>query len=262
MLILNLFQYFSINNTKMKQTKKQHKAITVPSPEERVREKIKICGMKYPDNITQVAALQPDYLGFIFYEKSLRNFDAKSIPDIPNTIKKVGVFVNTTIDFVIEKIHTHHLQAVQLHGEETPEYCSTLRTRYAKTISASYYKSPKKHQNPKNLELIKVFSIKNEFNFEVLKPYENKVNYFLFDTKGKLPGGNGYTFNWDVLNNYPSTKPFFLSGGIGINEIENIKKFLQSKVSAYCYAIDVNSKFETAPGLKKIDDLKIFKNEL
>ena len=171
--------------------------------------KLKVCGMKYQDNIIQVAALQPDYLGFIFYEKSARNFDAVSIPNISESIKKTGVFVDADINFVKEKINTHKLKAVQLHGKESPEYCKQL--------------------HEENVEIFKVFSIKNEFDFGVLEPYNGIVNYFLFDTKGKLPGGDGYVFDWTILNNYPSTTPFFLSGGIGLNEIDDIKKFQQSK---------------------------------
>jgi len=210
--------------------------------------KLKVCGMKYANNIEQVTALQPDYLGFIFYEKSARHFDA-IIPQIPDSIKKVGIFVDETIAVVIEKINTHHLQAVQLHGDEPPEYCLKLK-RYYEDIA------------DEKLEIIKVFSIKNEFNFEVLKPYDTVCDYFLFDTKGKLPGGNGFTFDWDVLNNYPSTKPFFLSGGIGLDELEKLKEFQQSNASKYCYAIDVNSKFEIEPGLKNIELLKEFKQNI
>ena len=210
--------------------------------------KLKICGMKYQDNMTKVAALQPDYLGFIFYDKSARNFDT-IIPKISGAIKKTGVFVNEDLQVVIEKIKTFDLQAVQLHGEETPEYCDDLKNRHAELVSAS-------------LEIIKVFSIKNEFNFEVLKPYESVCDYFLFDTKGKHPGGNGYTFDWNVLNTYPSTKPFFLSGGIGFDEVEAVKEFQKSTASKYCFALDVNSKFEIEPGLKDIELLKTFKQSL
>ncbi len=224
---------------------------SIPSPSGRVRERIrlKVCGMKYQDNIELIAALQPDYLGFIFYKKSARHFDSESIPKLPKSIKKTGVFVNEDLNTVIEKIKTHTLQAIQLHGEESPEYCDALRKRHAELVSASH-----------SIEIIKVFSIKNEFNFEVLKHYENVCDYFLFDTKGKLPGGNGYTFDWNVLNNYPSTKPFFLSGGIGLEEIEKIKEFTRSSASKYCYALDVNSKFEMEPGLKNIDLLQKFKD--
>ncbi len=218
---------------------------STPSPSDKTGVKIKVCGMKYKDNIEQVAGLQPNYLGFIFYEKSARHFDSKNIPKIPKTIIKTGVFVNEDIVSVLEKIKTYNLQAVQLHGDEAPEYCLKLKSVTSTTV-----------------EIIKVFSIKNEFNFDILKPYQNVCDYFLFDTKGKLPGGNGYPFDWNVLNNYPSTKPFFLSGGIGLNEIEKIKKFQQSKASKYCYAIDVNSKFEIEPGLKNIELLNYFKEKL
>ncbi|WP_370480230.1 phosphoribosylanthranilate isomerase [Tamlana flava] len=204
--------------------------------------KLKVCGMKYQDNIEQVAALQPDYLGFIFYNQSARNFDLEYIPKISKSIKKVGVFVDASLDLIQAKIEKHHLNSVQLHGEESPEFCDALKNE--------------------KIEIIKVFSIKDEFNFELLKPYENIVDYFLFDTKGKLPGGNGYTFNWDVLKDYPSTKPFFLSGGIGFDEVEKIKAFKSSKASKYCYAMDVNSKFEIEPGLKNIELLTEFKNKL
>jgi len=198
--------------------------------------------MKYQDNIEHVAALQPDYLGFIFYEKSARHFDSVSIPELPKSTIKTGVFVDADLEFVLDKITIHNLQAVQLHGKESPEYCKKLSS--------------------KSVEIIKVFSIKDEFNFDALKPYEDVCDYYLFDTKGKLPGGNGYTFDWNILSNYPSTKPFFLSGGIGLNEVENIKQFVNSKASTYCYALDVNSKFEIEPGLKDISILKEFKNVL
>ncbi|QXP79762.1 MULTISPECIES: phosphoribosylanthranilate isomerase [Winogradskyella] len=211
--------------------------------------KLKICGMKYKDNLEAVANLQPDYLGFIFYEKSKRNFDS-FIPKLSKSIKKTGVFVNESLDVVIEKVKEFDLQAVQLHGEESPEYCSKLKENCQTEHGLS------------DIEIIKVFSIKDEFNFKDLAPYETVCDYFLFDTKGKLPGGNGYTFNWDVLKNYPSTKPYFLSGGIGLNEVENVLSFLQSQESKLCYAIDVNSKFELEPGLKNIEGLKLFKEKL
>jgi len=217
--------------------------------------KLKVCGMKYQDNINQVATLQPDYLGFIFYDKS-RRFIQDNIPQVPNTIKKVGVFVDADLSDVTDKINKYKLQAVQLHGKESPKFCDALHR--VELVSASHDNDLKQVQ----VEIIKVFSIKDEFNFDTLKPYEEVCDYFLFDTKGKLPGGNGYTFNWNVLKNYPSTKPFFLSGGIGLDQIENIKQFQNSEASKYCYAIDVNSKFEIEPGLKNIKQLKELKKNL
>ncbi|MEZ7503958.1 phosphoribosylanthranilate isomerase [Flavobacterium sp. Arc2] len=188
--------------------------------------------MKYPDNILEVAAMLPDYMGFIFWEKSARYFDGV-IPELPKSIKKVGVFVNETAAIINEKVAKHDLQAVQLHGKESASFCETLR-----------------NQLPKDIQIIKVFSIQDEFDFSTLEPFESLCDYFLFDTKGKLPGGNGTTFDWKVLENYTSTKPFFLSGGIGVEELEAVKQIL--KMNLPVYAIDVNSKFETAPGLKNI----------
>lgn len=227
--------------------------------------RLKVCGMKYEDNIKAVAALNPDYLGFIFYEKSLRNFKLNSIPEIPNHIKKTGVFVDSDLDFAIKKVTQFGFKAIQLHGEESPEFCLALKRHYNKkndeVISPKEtvgHDSFQKSQNDNKVEIIKVFSINDNFNFDVLKPYETIVDYFLFDTQGKLPGGNGFTFNWSVLNKYPSTTPFFLSGGIGLEQVENLKQFLNSEASKYCEVIDVNSQFEIEPGLKKIEDLVKF----
>ena len=188
--------------------------------------------MKYPDNILEVGSLLPDYMGFIFWEKSARYFDG-IIPDLPKSIKKVGVFVNETILVIEEKIAKYHLQAIQLHGKESVEFCTELKNKIDPSI-----------------EIFKVFSADENFDFSVLKAYEPVCDYFLFDTKGKLPGGNGTTFDWRILENYPSTKPFFLSGGIGIEELDSINEI--SKTNLPIYAIDVNSKFEIEPGLKNI----------
>lgn len=221
-------------------------AQTLVAPAKQTKLQIKVCGMKYQDNIKNVAELQPDYLGFIFYKDTPRHFDT-IIPNISKKIKKVGVFVNAEIGTIVENVNKFKLDAVQLHGEESPYFCSILR-------STSLISRP--------FELIKVFSVKEEFNFEVLEPYDAICDFYLFDTKGKLPGGNGYTFNWSLLNDYPSTKPFFLSGGIGLDQVSAIKQFKNSEASKYCYAIDVNSKFETEPGLKNTSILREFINKL
>ncbi len=243
-----------------------------PSSLERAGVRLKICGMKFQDNIEAVAALQSDYLGFIFYEKSTRFFDGE-IPKLPQHIKKVGVFVNASLDYIIRKVNKYDLQAVQLHGKESPEFCVELKRHYEEcqfersreqndvVIShkeTDCHNFSQKSRNDKAIEIIKVFSIKNDFDFKVLESYEDVCDYYLFDTKGKLPGGNGYTFNWEVLKNYPSTKPYFLSGGIGLDEVESILSFLRRQESKYCYVIDVNSKFEIEPGLKEIEQLKEF----
>jgi phosphoribosylanthranilate isomerase len=204
--------------------------------------KLKICGMKYPDNILEVGALLPDYMGFIFWEKSARYFDGV-IPDLPKSIKKVGVFVNESTEVILAKAIKYDLQAIQLHGQESLEFCLNL-----------------KNELDSKIEIIKVFSVDDDFNFDALKPFETVCDYFLFDTKGKLPGGNGTTFDWKVLEKYPSSKPFFLSGGIGIEEMEAVKEI--SKTDLPLYAIDINSKFEIEPGLKNIEKLNSFKDNL
>ena len=198
--------------------------------------------MKYPDNILEVGALLPDYMGFIFWEKSSRYFDGV-IPQLPKSIKKVGVFVNESIAVILAKAQKYDLQAIQLHGQESVEFCQDLKNKTDNTI-----------------EVIKVFSVDDSFDFEVLKPFETVCDYFLFDTKGKLPGGNGTTFDWKALEKYPSSKPFFLSGGIGIEEMEAVKEI--AKTNLPLYAIDVNSKFEIEPGLKNTEKLNSFKNNL
>jgi len=207
----------------------------------------KVCGMKYEDNMEAIAALNPNYMGFIFWEPSSRFFENK-IPHIPPNIKKVGVFVDADIHSIMEKINTHDLNAIQLHGNESSTYCKELKQAL--------------EQNNNTIAIIKAFALRDTFDFTVLNPFENVCDYYLFDTKGALPGGNGYTFDWGILKDYPSTKPYFLSGGIGPNEIEQVLDFLKTPAATYCKVLDLNSKFETAPGLKDKETLQEFKKTL
>lgn len=204
--------------------------------------KIKICGMKYPENILEIAKLQPDFLGFIFWEKSTRKMQLEQLPKLPLALQKVGVFVNADPADILERITQYQLDYIQLHGTESPKYCEELQT--------------------KGIKLIKAFSIHHHFDFTFLKNYMDCVDFFLFDTQGKLPGGNGTTFDWDILQNYPYKKPYFLSGGIGMNELEAVNIFLQTDTAKYCYAIDVNSQFESEPGRKQSNILEVFLNNL
>lgn len=196
-------------------------------------------------NIAEVAALQPDYLGFVFYKKSPRYFEGE-IPSLSLGIKKVGVFVDEKISKVIDLCKKYSLDAIQLHGNENKEYILDLQG-----YLTLYYP---------DVLVWKVFSVDENFDFNQLSVFENKVDAFLFDTKGKEKGGNGYTFNWEILKNYPSKKPFILSGGIGLEEVDPLREILKTDLPIH--AIDVNSKFESEPGLKNIEDLKKFKNEL
>jgi phosphoribosylanthranilate isomerase len=230
--------------------------------------KLKVCGMKYVENIQQVAGLQPDYLGFIFYEKSKRNFEG-IIPELSKGIKKTGVFVNEMLEIVISLVEEYRLDAIQFHGDESAEYITTLQNKLEER-SRLFIEENKQIKKKKNqhyisdhkVEIIKVFGIKNSFNFDILKPYLEVVDFFLFDTKGKERGGNGTKFDWQVLESYPFKKPFFLSGGIGLTDVDNVLSFLRRQESKYCYALDINSKFETAPGKKNIEELTKFKKEL
>ncbi len=210
---------------------------------EKMGVKVKVCGMKYPENILELVALQPDYLGFIFWDKSSRYFNG-DLPAIPASIKKVGVFVQEEIEVILAKAEKYNLQAIQLHGNESVVFCTALQEKL----------------KGKRIEIIKVFSVNDTFDFQELKPFETVCDYFLFDTKGKLPGGNGNTFDWYVLEKYPSQKPFFLSGGISLDEVESIKEILNTNLPIH--ALDLNSKFEIEPGLKDITLLQKLQHNL
>lgn len=205
--------------------------------------KLKVCGMRLAANIAAVAELQPDYLGFIFYEKSPRvisEVSAELIKYIPAEIKTVGVFVNEDIETVKEKISSLKLKAVQLHGSESPEYAAALKLSFP------------------NVEVIKAFGINEDFDFSVLEAYLNAADYFLFDTKTKAHGGSGKTFNWSVLDRYTYNKPYFLSGGIDLEHTTAIKNINDDRL----YALDINSRFETEPGLKDAAKIKEFIKEM
>jgi phosphoribosylanthranilate isomerase len=202
--------------------------------------KIKICGLKFESNILGLSKLEPDYMGFIFWEKSKRLVTG-STPNLSQTkIKKTGVFVNANFEKIKDKVHAHKLEVVQLHGLESPEFCKKIKNL--------------------GIEIIKAFSIDEKFNFNILEKYELCSDYFLFDTKGKSPGGNGISFNWDILRNYKYKKKFFLSGGIGVESIDAIKKIKKLKLPLFC--IDINSRFELNPGKKNIELIKSFKKNL
>jgi phosphoribosylanthranilate isomerase len=227
--------------------------------------KLKICGMKYPHNTEAVAQLQPDFMGFIFYKKSPRLL-IEAIPKISKSIYKVGVFVDADIDFIIDKVNQQKLDMIQLHGNESPQFCAQLKSKcqlekefWKQTINEAI--KEKQDINPyRNIKIIKAFCVDNTFNFNALNPFEKLVDYFLFDTKGRLPGGNGSVFDWDILLNYKLTKPYFLSGGIGLKQVKQLKQFKKTAISKYCFALDVNSKFEIEPGRKNIEKLKKFKS--
>lgn len=212
---------------------------------------IKVCGMQEPGNMLQISELNPDYMGFIFYKKSPRYFKGE-LPTISSEIKKVGVFVNAEIQEIIKIVSHYGLKAVQLHGDESADFCKNLKAELQK--------------RRKTPEIIKVFAVGEDFKFEAIKAFEGIVDYYLFDTKTELRGGSGESFNWKLLENYPSSTPFFLSGGIGPEDTSAILRlkqhFQEIGNPGLLYAIDVNSKFELRPGLKKIKELKEFKSQI
>jgi phosphoribosylanthranilate isomerase len=199
--------------------------------------KLKICGMKDPDNTRLVALLKPDYLGFIFYHGSPRNFTGfidLSNNVIPAEIGRVGVFVNEQPETVLKKVEVYNLDMIQLHGNETPEYCF--------------------HFRDKAIPLIKAIRINGAEDFNDLEKFENTCDYFLFDTGSGGFGGTGKKFNWDLLEYYRGRLPFFLSGGIGPEDSKIIRKLDINGL----FAIDINSRFEVSPGIKDIQLLETF----
>lgn len=207
--------------------------------------KIKVCGMRDAENISELIKIKPNYIGFIFYSKSKRF--VKNFPDIaiPSEIKKIGVFVNEPIDEVLKKIEMYKLDGVQLHGDESPKYCNQLLNSRGKLIK-------------NNLEIFKAFSIDDDFDFSKTTPYLSHCSLFLFDTKGDEYGGNGKKFNWKILEKYKHNKPFLLSGGILKEDANEI-----NKISHKAFAgVDINSGFELKPALKNINYINEFKQNL
>ncbi len=204
--------------------------------------KIKVCGMRDPENISGVATAFPDYLGFIFYPGSRRFIGLEPSSElwnaVPDSVKKVGVFVNETPEKVLETGTRRDLDVIQLHGHESPEYCQQILNS--------------------GRSVFKAFSIDEQFNFEKLKAYSGVCNYFLFDTKGNLPGGTGQKFNWQLLENYTGDIPFFLSGGIGPDDLGVLLNFHHPQL----FGIDMNSGFEISPALKDVEKVQRFISEI
>jgi phosphoribosylanthranilate isomerase len=196
--------------------------------------KIKVCGMRDTENIRQVADLGPDYMGFIFYSPSPRyvGVDFRLSEEAPSHIVRVGVFVNASSDEIKRQSTSVGFDHVQLHGNEGAHQAAALKDA--------------------GFKVIKVFSIDDHFDFGTTKQYAPVVDYFLFDTKGKLYGGNAQSFNWNVLQRYDQDVPFFLSGGISPENIHSIS----SLEGMNLFALDVNSGVEESPGLKNVTKLK------
>ncbi len=194
--------------------------------------------MRDSSNINELLKLKPDYVGFIFYEKSPRYIEQKPDADFSTSTKKVGVFVNASERTINEKRIHFGLDIIQLHGDESPELCFLLKQSGA--------------------QVMKVFRVDDDFDFQQTRCYQDYCDYFLFDTQTKAFGGSGKKFNWQLLKKYNNARPVFLSGGIGPDDVNEIKKIKGLNLKA----IDVNSQFETEPALKDIQLLSQFINEL
>lgn len=198
--------------------------------------KIKVCGLTRLTDLEQLADMGVYYGGMIFYKKTPRfvnnKLDAEAVRNFKG-LKKTGVFVNETLDEVIRIINSYGLDVVQLHGDESPAFCEILR---------------------KYVQVTKVFRLTTKDDLKKTKVYKEVCDYFLFDTPGRLYGGSGKQFNWHLLEHYKTDIPFFLSGGIGLEAVEALKKFDHPQF----HAVDINSRFETSPGIKNIADIKQF----
>lgn len=200
--------------------------------------KLKVCGMRNNINIKELSEVQPDFIGFIFHELSSRNVSQAVLIDTPENINRVGVFVNKSKEFIADKIKQYHLDYIQLHGTESAEFCSEI----------------------KELEVgvIKAFNISENFDFSKLNTYESVCDYLLFDAFGKQAGGNGITFNWELLSTYKGNTPFLLSGGIDDTMTDELKKIRHPQF----VGVDINSGFELEPALKNIGKIKCFSKSI
>ena len=202
--------------------------------------KVKVCGMREPENIREAEALGIDLMGFIFWPKSSR-YVSERPSYLPTQCKRVGVFVNENIGKVEHIAEDYALDFIQLHGSESSDFICQLRSLCGDSIA-----------------IIKAFNIATAEDLEKTKPYEGIVDNFLFDAKAQLPGGNGQQFDWSVLADYVGETPFLLSGGIGPNDAMSLRCFHHPQLAG----IDLNSRFETAPAIKDVVALGCFLSQL
>lgn len=206
---------------------------------------VKVCGLKESENIRLVAALpQVDLIGLIFYPRSHRYVDSPEVAETVAGLKSkcvVGVFVDETLEEVLRHCDEYHLDGVQLHGHESPDYLLSLQRHL-----------------PSGVSLIKAFSIGSEDDLLALSGYEGLCSYFLFDTPTGGHGGSGRTFDWQLLSHYAGKTPFFLSGGIGPESVAALQSFHHPQWAG----IDLNSRFEEAPGRKNIELLTPFLHQI
>ena len=216
---------------------------------------LKVCGLTKMDQIQELISLNTNFLGFIFYEKSprfvLNHLSLEEISEI-NHQGKVGVFVNETVEKISEISEKAKLNFIQLHGDEDEEFILSLSQRLSKDV-----------------KIIKVFRVGTQ-NLKLETWNLEQIDYFLFDTDSKAFGGTGQTFDWQILNEIEIPIPYFLSGGISLENIKNLQNFVKvnmrenktlTKLNTP-FALDINSKFEIEPGIKDLEKIKTFKSLL
>jgi len=204
--------------------------------------KLKICGMREPDNILEVTALKPNYMGFIFYPESPRFVKSLTYEVVHlalmHDIEPIPVFVDASVTSILHAIEIYPFTIVQLHGHETPETCAALREN--------------------GLNVIKAISLSDSKDLEVSKLYRDCCDLFLFDTKTQDYGGSGNSYDWNILQDYDEDIPFFLSGGIGPDDAKKVLAFNHPSL----FGIDINSRFEIKPALKDVRLIKSFIDQL
>ena len=223
--------------------------------------KLKVCGLTKMDQIQELISLNTDFLGFIFYEKSprfvLNHLSLVEISEI-NHQGKVGVFVNETVEKITEISEKSNLNFIQLHGDEDEEFIKRLRQML--------------NENTKIIKVIRIGDDKTNFENEIKKMsnLKSQISNLLFDTDSKAFGGTGKTFDWKILNEIEIPKPYYLSGGISLENIKNLQNFVKvnmrenktlTKLNTP-FALDINSKFEIEPGIKDIEKIKTLKSLL
>lgn len=196
---------------------------------------IKVCGMTDADNIRETEELGIDLMGFIFYSKSPR-FVARKPSYMPHKAQRAGVFVNESFDFIVQTARQYGLKYIQLHGHESPDLCNQLKEQGYAVIKSFAIESPQDIKHP--------------------DAYENACSLFLFDTKDTRYGGTGHRFDWTILQHYRGSTPYLLSGGIDIDCVAQIHAI--KSISPYLAGVDLNSRFETSPGIKDVDKLRRF----
>ncbi|MBC6994483.1 phosphoribosylanthranilate isomerase [Neolewinella lacunae] len=211
--------------------------------------KIKVCGLRQPENITEVLGLGIDFAGFIFHKRSPRHAASAELmrwmennPQPFESTAKVGVFVNAELDYILNVVHDYQLDYVQLHGNESPGYCRELKLLW----SVSTLRKAK---------IIKAFSVAADFNFRDTGEYVDSCPLFVFDTGGHPEaGGTGQKWDWERLAAYQHPVPFLLSGGIGPEDAAAVRALQHPQLAG----VDVNSRFESAPGVKDVSQLAAF----